>query len=486
MHYANHEWRRGACSSWRISIWRSWRDRVQSTNTTTSVKSVLSGAPRNGLLSLNVNGFHSKRVQLEDLLDQERVAVCALQETLVSQNQYPVVLPGYNTFAAPWKEGFRGAAVLVDQRLAAYEIPHGKEKLEGYKFLIHVKVSGLSGLSKPLHFIAAYLPSGGAYRALRTSGLEAIIDLFKKILDRERGAMIVCMGDLNAEPQRLDKVLARSADSALRFAPRGSALTRFPIRGRLTALDHMVVSPMAREVFLKPRVRRDFSISDHRPLVSRVRIKPPKSVGHPYCSLRYDSKKLVYHSERLANDNRWLALEGLEVDSAEKLSVAAKSLQRTSTKLFRRLGVVTDSRPTDVHTYMPKHMKTLLDRYKSLSRRVSSLLDKGEALSDGLSGAYERARKKFRREKDKFELQERQKTFTRIADDFLIHDHKNVWSRLRAQTDTRHRGDAPAPVRNAKGELCVDVSSILDATRDHYQSLAQDDPEGLSRNDEHW
>jgi exonuclease III len=118
------------------------------------------------VLTLNVNGFHSKKIQIAELLENERVAVCAIQETLVSATQYPPVLAGYNSYMVPWQEGFRGMAVLVDDRLASYEIPHGKEQLKGYRFLLHVKVSGLSAL-RPIHFIGCYLPSGGSYRAER-------------------------------------------------------------------------------------------------------------------------------------------------------------------------------------------------------------------------------------------------------------------------------------------------------------------------------
>jgi len=246
---------------------------------------MLARSPAARLMTLNINGFHSKKIRLAELLEKERVAVCSLQETLVKEYQYPPVLAGYNSFWKPWQEGFRGMAVLVDDRLTSYQIPHEKEQLEGYRFLIHVKVSGFGG-QPPMHIIGCYFPSGGSVRSLRTSALHALVHLIESIMRFEPQACVVGMGDMNMVSSMLDRMLTKSV-YATRFRPVGSDYSRFPKRGSMKAIDHLVVSDRARLVFNTPRVLRDYSLSDHRPLISAMRttVQSPADPPHLRCGL---------------------------------------------------------------------------------------------------------------------------------------------------------------------------------------------------------
>ena len=101
----------------------------------------------------NINGFWSKSNEVKDLLVMEKVAVLALQETLVGRTHYPIQMGGYRVYQSAVEEEFRGIAMLVDKRLASYEVPHG------LNWMIHVKVFGYAGWSGPMHFFGVYLKS---------------------------------------------------------------------------------------------------------------------------------------------------------------------------------------------------------------------------------------------------------------------------------------------------------------------------------------
>lgn len=283
----------------------------------------------------------------------------------------------------------------------------------------------------------------------------------------------------------LDKRLASSEGQVLRMPTRGSEMSRFPLRGAAKALDHMLVSPRARDVFLKPRVLRHISLSDHRPLGTRLRSITAPQVGTPVPRTWYDSKLMASRSDDLANHNRWLALADAQIDTTAQLSQAVEDLAGTFDSVTRHIGVKLDG-GSDRKLFIPQKLRNLLKKYKKHSRRIAGLMGRGEPVPDSLTDAYVNARAKFRKQRKEFERREKQKSYARIADDFLIHDHKNVWSRLRAQIDTKVRGNTSQPVRNKAGFLCVDEATILAATRDHFKELAQDDREFMSRDEARW
>lgn len=478
-------------SGWRMAIWRSWRDRHTPTEPHLTEKRKEQARPSGfRLATFNVNGFPSKRLQVNKFLEEERITVCVLQETLVSAAQYPVLVPGFNTFAIPWQEGFRGMAILVDDRFAAYEVPHGKESTEGYKYLLHVKVSA-DRTKRPLHLVGVYLPSGGNMRSERRKGLSALTSLCDSVLRNEPGASFVALGDLNCGNAALDKYLQAHGEGLRRVATRGSGWTRFPKKGSPAALDHMLMTPMATSSFVRPRVCRRWALSDHRPLVSAMRVHNSAPSGSTCHTIRYDRRKMVTHSLELVNDNRWLPLQELDTSNAAKLSELAEEMSRTLKTVTEAHGIRVVNAPSHQKQYMPNRLKRLLKKYMKFSKRVADCLGNPKRWPKGippeLLRLYEDARKKFRSEKKNWERREKQRHYTRIAEDFLVHDHKNVWSRLRSQIDTKHRGSTGAqPVRNKAGKLCVDADGILDATAEHYRSLAWDDPGGISRDAARW
>ncbi|EDR11036.1 uncharacterized protein LACBIDRAFT_324509 [Laccaria bicolor S238N-H82] len=230
---------------WRPAIWQSWRDRRIA-----EIKKPLEtgGLPvGRSIMTLNVNGFHKKKLQLLDIVQ-------TIQETLVSDKNYQVRLPGYDTYEVNRQEAFRGQALLVDSRLSSYEVPHECFLRLGVKYVIHVKVSGLPGLDRPAHFLAVYLPSGGADRAKRTGLLKDVLKVVDDILEKENGALVFCLGDFNYSMEEVDKKLAKNGHVLTRKMPVGSGMTRFPVTGKCGSLDHILVTSNANAVCKRPRV----------------------------------------------------------------------------------------------------------------------------------------------------------------------------------------------------------------------------------------
>ena len=482
------DYRSLVCSGWRFAIWQSWRDRRAQSDPQPTRKIVKAFPSGIRLATLNVNGFPSKREQVFEFLENERITVCALQETLVSATQYPIRVPGFRTYAKDWQEGFRGQAVLVSSDLPSYEVPHAKESLLGYKYLLHVKVASIPGIPGPprsLHFVGVYLPSGGNMRAERTLGFKALAHMYDGIMRNENGALVVTMGDFNAPPLVCQRRLG--AVSLGHHLPVGSSVSRFPTRGTPASLDHMLVSPVAGVFCKRPRVLRNWAMSDHRPLVSTLWTNIPHSEGGtPSTTVRYDRRKLARYSFELVNDNRWLALEAPEVKDLESLSDLVSNLSRTLETVSADTGIRVESGSSATKCYFPRRLKYLLKEYRKESEAVADFLQYGRTVGDIALKRYLSAKAAYKKELKAWRRGEKSKHYARIAEDFVVHDHRNVWSRLRSQIDTRERGNIPPPVRNKAGALCVDSDSHLAAVKEHYQALAQDDPDNTSRDERYW
>ena len=357
------------------------------------------------------------------------------------QSQYPVRVPGFKTFARGWQEGFRGHAVLVCSHLASYEVPHA-EKLEGYKYLLHVKVPSIPiphGPKHALHFVGVYLPSGGNMRSRRTAGLIALKDLHDRIKRNEDGALIVAMGDFNCTPLQLQWGVKRVDDTLQYVAPRGSLLTCFPVRGAPSSLDHLLTSVAAQPLLVRPRVSRHWNLSDHRPLVCALRVH--NLVSHPtpgspeLKGTHLSRVNLARYSFEMVNDNRWLALEEREVPDATSLSWLSSDFSGTLGNVLQTHGIRVESRPS-TKPYFPNRLKVSLKAYRDISAIAARHLNTKDKVGQQIITRYVAACSKFRNELDKWQRREESKNYTRIAEDLVAHDYRNVWSWLKSQVET--------------------------------------------------
>lgn len=302
-HLGSAGWSTVIPRGWRMDYYRPWRDRQD--------LGKLKGAstarkPPSTIVTLNINGLNKRQLQLADLLSREAVAVCALQETLVNSQQYPIRMTGYNTFAIPWQEGFRGQAVLVDNRLASYWVPHGDEK-----HFLHVKISNWQEIKETLHIFSVYFPSGGNHRKTRRLCLERVVKCLTDILKNDADALFMVLGDYNMTQEALDRLDIPTVYNMPQWTSwkfRGSELSRFPRKGKPSALDKFSCAQRCLASFRNPRVLRSYSFSDHRPVMVEKRFIPilRQPTEKRTC---FDPDMIRRNKRKLVNSNRWALLQ---------------------------------------------------------------------------------------------------------------------------------------------------------------------------------
>lgn len=464
-------------SRWRLAIYKPYLDRTQ------PGKNKITERPwGNTLISINVNGFAKKRMQVEDLAEKEGALIMAIQETLVAIRHYPVVMEGYKTFAKPWEKDFRGQAVLIDNRLSSYEIQH-----EDDKHVIHVKVSGIPGSNKPVHVLSVYMPSGGNFRKERTRLFKVMGQMVDKILEGDNNAIIIGMGDFNTEMEVLDRKLRRTLKGIHRIAGVGSMWSRFPPNkvGIPKSIDHFVGSQEASLLCKKVRVLREYPISDHRPvaLLLRKATEAPE-VTRTTERVRVNVDVCRQKGERLVMHNRWsrLAVESGEPED-ENLETLVEEFSKTLDRVTRSLGV---KEVVGNHKRrLPRKVREALAKYKKLGKELAKATE-GAGSNQMLNTRYKHAQSRFKKMLKAHEQLEKQRKYKRISDSFEANDHKGVWSQIKSLTGQATGEDAPQPVKNSEGELQTNLQDILEVQKQHYQSVMQHDPDNLAMNEEYW
>jgi exonuclease III len=299
--------------------------------------------------------------------------ILAMQETLVAVRHYPIVMKGYRTFAKPWEKGFRGQAILVDNRLSAYEVQHKDDK-----HIIHIKVSGLPNHDKPAHVLSIYIPSGGNFRGERTRLIKAMGKMVEKILEGDKDALIIGMGDFNTETEDLDKKLRLMARGITRISGVGSMWSRFP-KNKVTppkSIDHFVGSQVTNLLWKKARVLRDYPISDHRPIMLKMRteIRAPESTEKTV-KVRVNVDRCRQKGEQLVMHNRWSVLAN-EGEQEENLETIVEKFSEILEGVTKKLGI--RESVGDHKRHLPRKLKEALQKYKKLGKKFAKETEKGE------------------------------------------------------------------------------------------------------------
>lgn len=466
-------------SRWRLAIHKPYLDksRVKARATAPTYRPW-----GDTLISVNVNGFTKKRGQVEELAEKERVLIMAMQETLVAVRHYPIVIKGYRTFAKPWEKEFRGQAVLIDNRLSAYEVQH-----EDHKHIIYIKVSGIPNCEKPIHVLSVYMPSGGNFRKERTRLFKAMGQMVNKILEEDNNATIIGMGDFNTETEVLDRKLKRTSKGINRIEGVGSMLSRFPANKVAVpkSIDHFIGSQTVDLMCRKARVLREYPISDHRPIMLQLRksIKIPKATKEPE-RVRVNVDRCRQVGEKLVMHNRWSALTNETGEPEEEdLETLVEGFLTTLDSVTKSLGV--KETVGDYKRHIPRKVKEALAKYKKLGKELTKATEKGDN-TQLHNEKYKRAQARFRKLMKAYERAEKQRKYKKISDSFEANDHKGVWSQIKSLTGQATEGDAPQPVKDKEGKLQTNLQDILNVQKEYYQSVMQYDPENLAMDEEYW
>jgi hypothetical protein len=215
-------------------------------------------------------------------------------------------MQGYRAYVSHAKEDFCGTAMLVANRLASYEVPHGLH------WLIHVKVLNYARLKGPTHFINVYLKSGGNHRHTRREQLTMVKNIVAKILECDGDAKVVVLGDMNEPEKQIVCHLNTVRDKRNYLIPArfvGSRRTHFPLCREPSGIDNVLLSKASQRLFRACKVLRDYESSDHRPVVMCPYADLTVTERMPIPSRpAFDSKMIQLKGDLLVNDNAWTKL----------------------------------------------------------------------------------------------------------------------------------------------------------------------------------
>jgi hypothetical protein len=76
--------------------------------------------------------------------------------------------------------------------------------------------------------------------------------------------------------------------------------------------------------------------------------------------------------------------------------------------------------------------------------------------------------------------------YAQVVDDFVAHDHKNVWNRLDSLVRSNAEKQSIHPVKDKDSVLHYGADEILDTMKQHYQDLLTYDPDGKLLDMEYW
>jgi exonuclease III len=460
--FVRPEFRDSVVSSWRLSVYENWHDRGSDSGSLKLKKGSLTPQYKS-IGCWNVNGLRSRQLELVELLAKEMPVVFAIQETLVTSKEYPFRVQGYVVYSALKRKGFRGQCLLVRDEVASYEVPH-KEKYKPLKdYVIHVKISKLGGLIRPVHVLAVYMPSGGNFRSIRSNLLKLVVGLGNEILRKDPSVSVILLGDFNTSEKEMDK---KDIEALVRLKPIGSSATYFPKGIAKSSIDHILIGGGIREIMKSPEIL-PVTTSDHRPVRCKFDFAQSDGFQPARRTFRIQQSMIKRDSEQVVNDNRWACLEE-EMSASESAIV----FEETSIDILTDAAILVPS--STPRNRFPNKLRRLIKRVRCLEKRNR----KGDA------ARLAAAKVTLREATSKWERKAKTKFAASLAEDSMKRDYKSLWNRIRNATSPA-ACQSVQPIR-VGNELKTKPSDILKATAQHYKNIAQYDPQNRIKDDDYW
>lgn len=289
---------------------------------------------RKKIYSWNLNTISSKRGELEEFLRRANVAIAALQETRRGQNGWPIRIRGYNIFEAPAHDGVQGRnglALCVRDDLQCFEIGN----VCPYSQAIQICIDSLTWI-----VINVYIPPTGT--PTRKEALEAVKTQIGAIRDRawRNDNRVVIMGDCNTNVKKMNSWLQRQRLEFFVLECAGNPET-FCRSGRMSCLDHIIVTKEASWCMDAPFVNRLWDLSDHWPIGSSIRDMGPgtiTSVTDGEGRVNFDVKKVIGKSNEIISHNYWDVLLNEDDDEDDDDVIGDHNVAETVFAKFIRVS----------------------------------------------------------------------------------------------------------------------------------------------------
>ncbi|KAJ7527112.1 hypothetical protein O6H91_16G037500 [Diphasiastrum complanatum] len=278
------------------------------------------------------------------LLRRERLACLALQETRAYAGSWPLNFHEYFVFERPARKGDtgeRGVALAIHKSLAAF--PVGVE----HPNWILVQVSGARLESRSWILGGVYVPQ----KQLGPARRSMLCQLSKSLKAAANGDHpIAIMGDWNMSLKAINLWVKKFNGHLSIFQVAGSPSSLHTKTGKgRTAIDLFVVNSSARDLLSRPKVDRNCDLSDHWPVLSRVRSS--KSFPNPTPlqpsppNFNHSRLKLV-RREMLLHPG-WGELDRVISDPISELHLETLCgmFQETSLRVAKESGILTPPLP---------------------------------------------------------------------------------------------------------------------------------------------
>ncbi|KAJ2330794.1 hypothetical protein GGH92_009432, partial [Coemansia sp. RSA 2673] len=293
-----------------------------------------------GVLTYNVRGIRGKKEELMLACHHAGASILCLQETLLSEGDWRLRLPGYDVLEEQADgKGRRGIALACRRNLGFVQ----SGGIPGY--MIVAAAHSLSP-GKKWSVGSLYIPHSGCGGDRRF-----VLQQLKTFLQKEAWSVaanpVLLGGDFNMKPQKLAQLLHKWGTGFRVLSTSGSPKT-WHGGGRAaqwTAIDHFIVNHAAAELLTTGRVTRSVDLSDHWPLVARIAapglhsqsssVPPQQGWSLDRKLLEDDDKKLAF-----ASHNMWETIRTLGDNEWTDLDTIADKIVESSQRVAQAVGLV--------------------------------------------------------------------------------------------------------------------------------------------------
>jgi len=209
----------------------------------------------------NIRGTKGKRGEIEHYLNENRLDILGLQETLKTTRSWSLRYSGYQIVEVPVEtlsRGNRGLALLIRNEISAY--PVGTSSTNW----IFTRVFG-HGINRPFIVGTVYLPhqhvAGTPFHDSSRIKREFKAEVLKLHRDHP-GECVVVMGDFNMKGTQVD-TFCNSLNMSRATPVTGSVLHTYHSAGRSSDLDHIIITDQYVQLVSEVIVDDSTDLSDH-------------------------------------------------------------------------------------------------------------------------------------------------------------------------------------------------------------------------------
>ncbi|KAG6859265.1 hypothetical protein C0995_010170 [Termitomyces sp. Mi166 len=250
-------------------------------------------------------------------------------------------------------------------------------------------------------------------------------------------------------------------------------------RLKWSALDHYIGSAEASTSVGKARVRRDIDVSDHFPVVLRIKTAVRKTVDDsPANKLRFNREKLGEVKQDVVNDRMWsnlvTELESCQLDTRAEvikfLDGAASKWESTSEKVLVEHNVIGESQASKRKCLPTKVLKLVGIKRVAWAEYLEA---EGDGVKDKYE-AYKLARKDAAKAVNQV-LDDRWLKFVQKGvETFVENDTRKFFKWVDSVTKYKGRNRSTVrPIMDDNGSLVYETDTILNLWAVHFERLFQ-------------